>query len=49
MPFASDKQRRYIYAKAGEGEPWAKKFVKDAHGEVKKKANRSKRPMPYGK
>lgn len=30
MPFQSDRQRRFIYAKAGEGVPWAEKFVRDA-------------------
>jgi transcription termination factor NusB len=35
MPFVSDKQRRYIFAKAGEGEEWAKKFIK--HSKKKKK------------
>ena len=33
-PFASDKQRRFIYAKAGEGKKWAEKFVKDAHDDA---------------
>lgn len=40
MPFASNKQRKYIYAKAGEGVGWAKKFVKDAKGKIKKKGKR---------
>jgi hypothetical protein len=29
MPFKSDKQRKFIYAKAGEGNKWAKKFISD--------------------
>lgn len=32
MPYASDKQNRFVHAKAAEGVPWAKKFVSDAHG-----------------
>jgi len=43
MPFESERQRRYIYAKAGEGVPWAKKFVADSHGEVKPKRKLKKR------
>lgn len=30
MPFVSDKQRRYVYAKAAQGEKWAKKFILDS-------------------
>lgn len=30
MPFKSDKQRRFIHAKADEGKKWAKKFIRDA-------------------
>ncbi|HEY5787495.1 MAG TPA: hypothetical protein VIT65_22245 [Microlunatus sp.] len=33
MPFKSDAQRRLVYAKANEGEPWARKFIGDAHEE----------------
>ena len=32
MPFRSVKQAAFIHAKAGEGVPWAKRFVADAHG-----------------
>jgi hypothetical protein len=33
MPYESQAQSRFIHAKAGEGVPWAKKFVADAqHG-----------------
>lgn len=33
MPYKSEAQSRFIHAKAGEGTPWAKKFVADAqHG-----------------
>jgi Mn-containing catalase len=30
MPPVSDKQRRYIYAQAAAGKPWARKFLKDS-------------------
>lgn len=36
MPYKSEKQRRFIHAKADEGEGWAKKFA--AHSDGKKKA-----------
>jgi hypothetical protein len=29
MPFASESQRKLIYAKAAEGVPWAIKFLED--------------------
>lgn len=32
MPYASKKQAAFIHAEAARGTPWAKKFVKDAHG-----------------
>lgn len=47
MPYASEKQSRFIHAKAAEGVPWAKKFVSDAHGTTvpkrKLKAKRKKK------
>lgn len=43
MPYSSQRQSRYIHAKAGEGVSWAKRFVKDAHGtHVLKKRKRRK-------
>ena len=39
MPFQSQAQSRFIHWKAGEGVPWAQKFVSDAqHGEGSVKA-----------
>lgn len=32
MPYASNRQSRFIHAKASEGVGWAKKFVADSHG-----------------
>ena len=32
MPYASNRQSRFIHAKAAEGIDWAKKFVSDSHG-----------------
>lgn len=32
MPYASKRQAAFIHAEAARGTPWAKKFVKDAHG-----------------
>jgi len=33
VPYESQAQSRFVHAKAGEGVPWAKKFVSDAqHG-----------------
>ena len=29
MPFQSEKQKRYIYAKAAEGEAWAVKYLRE--------------------
>lgn len=37
MPYKSKKQERYIRAKAGEGEKWAKDFVKHSSGKKRKK------------
>ena len=34
MPFKSKKQRRFIYAKAGKGAKWAKKFIKHSKGRI---------------
>lgn len=28
MPFASERQRKFIYARAAAGEPWARRFIK---------------------
>lgn len=45
MPYASEKQARFIHAKAAEGEEWAKKFVRDADGVIAavKRGRRRKR------
>jgi hypothetical protein len=32
MPYRSEAQSAFIHAKAAAGVPWAKKFVRDAHG-----------------
>ena len=38
MPYKSKAQAAYIHIKAEQDEPWAKKFVKDAHGTHVKRA-----------
>lgn len=39
MPYESQAQSRFIHWKAGQGTPWAQKFVSDAqHGEGSVKA-----------
>jgi len=30
VPYQSEKQRRFIFAKAAEGVGWARKFIRDA-------------------
>jgi len=42
LPFRSAKQRRFIYAKAGKGAKWAKKFIKDS-GHKPPKVRRKRR------
>ena len=37
MPFKSAKHRRFVYAKAGEGATWAKKFIRDTKKKARKK------------
>jgi hypothetical protein len=45
VPYRSKKQAAYIHARAAEGEGWAKKFVRDAHGThvQKRRGKRRKR------
>lgn len=44
MPFKSEKQRRYIYAAASQGEAWARKFIKDEGHTPPKRSKKSKPP-----
>lgn len=47
MPYRSLAQNAFIHAKAGEGVPWAEKFVADSHGEtVPKIRHVGDRPRP---
>lgn len=48
MPFKSDKQRKFVFVKAKQGEKWAIKFLKDSGVDMKKfnkyNKKRSKKP-----
>src|SRR3982751_3275911 len=46
MPYKSLAQNRLVHARAGAGEPWAKKFASDADAEVKEKKRRGKDRKP---
>jgi len=44
MPYRSEKQRRYVYARANAGERWAQSFVAHSHGKkIKRRRKRVKR------
>ena len=38
MPYKTDRQRRFVRAKASEGVPWARKFAADSESEIHKGA-----------
>lgn len=49
MPAKSEKQRRFIYAKASQGKPWARDFIRHSghtpppiKGAIRKHLNKNK-------